>query len=203
MELNLQRRTVIGKKVAALRRRGLTPANLYGKGLASVALEVATADLNRLLTHADRNQVITLRVGASPAEVAMSYDVVVRETQREFGNGPVKHIDFYRINVNEAIEGQVAVQLVGEPALVASRGATLAPGHATLQVLALPGAMPSFIEVDTSGLTLEVEVLRAKDITLPAGVTLVSELETVLAQLIPNRTTESKDGAEAAEATPA
>ena len=40
-ELPVETREVTGKKVAALRRSGVLPANVYGKGLGSVSIQVS------------------------------------------------------------------------------------------------------------------------------------------------------------------
>ena len=39
-KLAVEKRTVLGKKVKTLRRDGLLPANVYGKGLSSVAVQL-------------------------------------------------------------------------------------------------------------------------------------------------------------------
>ena len=48
--LTAQPRTVIGKKVRALRRTGVTPLHLYGPGIASLALQADTRTLIQILT---------------------------------------------------------------------------------------------------------------------------------------------------------
>lgn len=65
MEVVAERRTVLGEKVAALRGQGLTPASLYGKGLASQALQLAAADLLLLLPTSPRNDIVTLHVAVA------------------------------------------------------------------------------------------------------------------------------------------
>ena len=40
IELAVTPRSVLGKKVKVLRRQGMTPANIYGHGLASEAVQV-------------------------------------------------------------------------------------------------------------------------------------------------------------------
>ena len=61
-ELTVEPREVIGKKVAQLRRAGILPANIYGHGLDSVSVQVATDALEKTLRAASANEVIDLKV---------------------------------------------------------------------------------------------------------------------------------------------
>jgi len=47
-----EERKVLGKEVKKLRREGLLPANVYGKNLASVALQVKLADFEEVFKEA-------------------------------------------------------------------------------------------------------------------------------------------------------
>ena len=46
VELTVAQRSVLGKKVKALRRSGITPANVYGHRIESQAVEVDTVTLS-------------------------------------------------------------------------------------------------------------------------------------------------------------
>ena len=61
-ELQVQPRVVVGKKVAALRRSGVTPANVFGHKLESTAVQADTAVLTRLLKGMTRNAIVNLKV---------------------------------------------------------------------------------------------------------------------------------------------
>ena len=62
IELAVRTRRVLGKRVQALRRQGLTPANLYGSGISSLALEVKTATLQQAMMKAGRNVPVALKI---------------------------------------------------------------------------------------------------------------------------------------------
>ena len=61
-ELTVEPRQITGKKVAQLRRMGQLPANVYGKGLESVSLQIATEQLVTTLKTMTANEVLDLRV---------------------------------------------------------------------------------------------------------------------------------------------
>ena len=60
--LGAARRTVLGKKVKALRRSGITPANVYGHKIESTAVQANTVDVVHLLRAAGRNAIIDLKI---------------------------------------------------------------------------------------------------------------------------------------------
>ena len=76
-ELEVSKREVIGKKVKLLRREGITPANLYGHGIDSMALQGDAKNLKQLLTKAGRTGLISLRI----ADAKTPRKVLIRELQ--------------------------------------------------------------------------------------------------------------------------
>jgi len=91
IDLVAERRETLGKKVRALRRRGLTPANLYGPGRESIPLQLETAALERALGRIRGPCRVWLAVpGEEPAAV------VIQEVQRDPRRGHLLHVDFYR-----------------------------------------------------------------------------------------------------------
>ena len=62
VELTVAQRSVLGKKVKALRRRGITPANIYGHRIDSQAVEVDSVTLVHTLKVLERNAILSLRI---------------------------------------------------------------------------------------------------------------------------------------------
>ncbi len=200
MELAAQPRTVIGKKLTALRREGLTPGNVFGKGMASTPVQLSTAVLERVLLHAGTNDVISLKVSAGPGAPAVIHDVILRHVERAPLTRQVLHADFFRVSASTAMEADVRAILVGEPPSVASKTAALVAAQTTFRVSGLPGLLPSSITVDLSEMT--ALQLRLKDITLPEGITLVSDPEAVFVNLVAVRGVAAPGAAAEAPASP-
>jgi large subunit ribosomal protein L25 len=55
-------RTVVGKKVASLRRQGILPATVYGKGVDNLTIQVNSREFGLLFRKAGRTGVITLEL---------------------------------------------------------------------------------------------------------------------------------------------
>lgn len=196
MDLRAEPRVVLGKKVAALRSRGLTPGNVYGPGIASQPVQVPTADLRRVLEATGRNDLVTLRVGVGPRP--QEHQVMVRRVDRSPVTGEILHVDFFRVPQDEPVTAEVDLVLVGEPEAVHLGAATLVHGQTTAHVSGLPQHLPSSIEVDIRGMT---GPLHLRDVPLPPGITLLSHPDTVVASLQPVRGVEvhAAPAAEAAE----
>ena len=60
--IEVARRDVLGKKVSQLRRSGLTPANLYGKHVDSVAIQFGSEEFRQFLRGHSRNEIIYLKI---------------------------------------------------------------------------------------------------------------------------------------------
>lgn len=178
MELLAEPRTVLGKRVAGLRRQGLTPASLYGKGLPSIAIQASTPGLNTLLRRASRNDVISLTVGST------TYPVVVRLVQRLSITQQVLHVDFMQVSTTESMLADVALNFVGIAPSVEAGTTTLLKTRDSIEVSGIASALPSSIQIDTSTWDDPAHHLKARDIPLPDGVTLMSDPDATVAMLV-------------------
>jgi large subunit ribosomal protein L25 len=175
VNLQAQERSERGKNAARrLRASGMTPAVLYGEGNeagGSTALAVPTKIVDYTLHHFGDNALynIDLDGGTSTARVV--------DAQRDPVSGVLVHVDFAPVNMSERIEVTVPITVVGEAPGV-EEGGVLQQVAYEIQVESLPGDIPQEITIDVSGLGMH-ENLTLGDLTLPEGVTLLSEPEAV------------------------
>jgi large subunit ribosomal protein L25 len=175
VDLQAQERSERGKNAARrLRASGMTPAVLYGEGNeagGSTALAVPTKIVDYTLHHFGDNALynIDLDGGTSTARVV--------DAQRDPVSGVLVHVDFAPVNMSERIEVTVPITVVGEAPGV-EEGGVLQQVAYEIQVESLPGDIPQEITIDVSGLGMH-ENLTLGDLTLPEGVTLLSEPEAV------------------------
>jgi large subunit ribosomal protein L25 len=172
-------RTVLGKAVSRLRREGILPANVYGRGLESTALQIASRDVRTLLHEHGVNTLINLQVSGE----AQPRSVVVRKVQRHPVSHQIEHVDFYQVDLSRPIQGAVPIVLVGEAPAVHTHKALLLQGADSVLIEALPAAMPSHVEVSVEGLTELDSLTTVADLQLPEGVTVLTAPEVVLAQI--------------------
>ena len=177
-------RTTLGKSVARLRRDGVLPANIYGRGVDSTAVQIATRDVQALLRTHGTNTLVNLQVAGESAPRS----VVVRGTQRHPVNQALQHVDFYQVDVNRTMQAHVTIVVTGEAPAIAMYKGVLIHGLDNVLVEGLPGQMPTHLEISVDGLAeLESEV-RVSDLSLPAGVSVLTPADIMLARVSAGRT---------------
>ena len=167
------------REARRLRRDGEVPGVLYGGDGESVSFAVNARELRQALQAS--GAVIELDVDGSGSPA------VLREAQRHPVRGDITHVDFVRVNLNVAIEAVVPVQVEGTDDCPGLRdGGVLDQPVREVTVLALPNEIPESVEVSVAGLVIG-ENASLEGISLPAGVELVDDPETVVASILAPR----------------
>jgi large subunit ribosomal protein L25 len=201
-ELTVTPREVLGKKVKALRRQGVIPANIYGRGLESTAVQVSTDELRHVLKTAGRNEIVYLRLDGDEPRPTF-----VKDVQHHPVADHILHVDFLQISLKEKVRLDVPIHLVGLPPAVDKYGGILVHGLDHVSVEALPTDVPSSIEADVSHLEEIDAAIHVSDLPIPEGVTLLTDPEQVVAKVSPpavevvveEEAEEGVEGEEAAE----
>lgn len=170
-------RTVLGKKVASLRRSGRLPANVYGKGIASQAVEIDAREFQRTIKGAGLRAMIQLSIDG---EKQPRY-VILRGMDRKGGTGEPIHIDFFQVDPEQPIQANVPLRLTGESPAVRDLAGTLLPGADMVAVRCTPLDIPDALEVDVSGLTGFDMSLTVADVKAPEGVEILTDPSVVVA----------------------
>ena len=205
MELEAQRRTIVGKKVRKLRREGLIPAVVYGYGLAKPqSITLTLREIERVYVQMGKSAIVRLRVEGGPFRSVLIHDVQFDHTHRY-----LTHVDFLAPNMNEALTVGVPLALVGEAPAVRTEDGILVQDLTEVQVSALPDRIPAALTLDVSHLTEISAQITAGDLELPEGVTLITPAGDVIvtvsqAQLVaedeePTATEEGVEGEAGAE----
>jgi large subunit ribosomal protein L25 len=202
VQLSVAPRDVLGKKVAALRRQGLTPANVYGRNLESRAVQVETVALTHLLRSAGRNVILDLRIEGEDSP----RPVMLRDVQRDPVTSRLLHVDFYQVSLTQKMRSEVPLILVGDAPAVAELGGILLQSLDNIMVEALPGDIPVHVEVDVSGLSRFDDAVHVRELPIdPTKVHVMTDAEIVVAKVAAPRlaAAEEAEEAAAAEAAPA
>ena len=187
-----------------LRRNGLIPGVLYGRGKNPHAFCIAERDLRKALTgaaglHAILDVVIEGQKTSHPS--------ILKDYQQDVITGRLAHIDLQEVRLDQPIHAQVVIELVGEAA-GSIEGGVLSQVTREINVEALPLEVPERIEVDVSPLQMG-DTLRLADVGLQEGVTYLDDPEetviatvTVPTQIVepePEEEEELEEGEELAE----
>ena len=168
-ELEAESRTDTGKGASRrLRHAGKIPAIVYGgdKEPQSVTLKHSEV-LKRLDHEAFYSHILTLNVDGKPNKT------ILRDMQRHPSKALIMHMDFFRVDENQAIRVQAPLHFVGDDVSPGVKAGGLVTHELTdVAIETLPKNLPEFIEVDISGLDIGDSV-HLSDLTMPEGVTLV------------------------------
>jgi len=194
--VNAQSRGELGKNAnRRLRAAGRIPGVVYATGKAAVSVSVSPKDIGAVLkSAAGENTIFDLELDGERRKV------ILQEYQVEPLRGQLLHADIYEVALDKPIEVKVPVELTGVPVGVKVQGGLLDFITRELEIVCLPALIPNKITVDVSELEIGKH-LRVGDVTLPEGVTFVSEPELVVAHVVVKRAEVVAEAA--AEAVPA
>ncbi len=165
-----------------LRREGLVPGVVYGGGDEPVAFQADARELRNALAHGGAVITLTLEGGKQAP-------VVLKDHQRHPVTGVTLHVDMLRVDLTQKINAVVVLELTGtEDAPGAKAGGVLEQIVRELNIEALPNEIPDAIVHDVS--TMEIgDTVVLEAVAMPAGVTLLDDLEATVATLTPPRLT--------------
>ena len=172
-----------------LRRENKLPGIVYGNDQAATPIVLDHNPIfYALRKEAFHSSVLTLNLDG------VDQLVVLRSFQLHPYKQQVLHIDFQRVDPNKPMNS---------PAVKISKG-LISHLVSFLEVHCLPKDLPEFIDVDLSNMTAQT-ILRASDLNLPAGVTVVEKPgeDTPIATVITDFKEEEADAAADAAAAAA
>ena len=153
-----------------LRRAAFVPAVVYGAGQAPESIQI---EHNTILLAAKHewffSSVLDLNVDGKVQKV------LVRDWQKHPFKQQMLHMDFLRINENEAIRVNVPIHFLNQEKSAAGKTAGVVISHNLneVEISCLPKDLPEFIELDLSGLK-PGDIVHLSELKLPANVEIVA-----------------------------
>ena len=161
-----------------LRAQGLVPGVLYGNGDEAHPFSVNERELRRVLT-GDHGTHAILDVVLPDGKKA--HHAVLKDYQLHPTKSRLLHVDLHEVRLDQPIQAQVAVELVGDAEGV-TMGGVLTQITREVNVEALPMAVPDRVELDVSGLGIG-DSLRVADLPAREGVKFLDDPDAVLASV--------------------
>jgi large subunit ribosomal protein L25 len=171
-----------------LRREGFVPGVVYAGGSEARPFQVRGREVEALL--GEGQALFDLEIeGSAPVPV------VVKEQQLHPVKGNLEHLDCMEVKLDEAIEAEVAIELVGaEDAPGVDEGGVLEHVTREITIEALPTEIPESIVADVSAMVIG-DTLQLSAVTAPPGVKFVADEpdEVTIATLTPPRVEEEPE----------
>ncbi len=167
--LQAKPRTVIGKQVKAMRREGLLPAVIYGRGFEPKVISLNYHDATRVLPGVSSSHLIEVEIEGQP------HTVLVRERQFHPVTDNMLHVDFQEISMTERLRTTVSIILDGDVPAVKNYNGVIVTGQEELEVECLPEDLPERITVDMSVLKNIGDAIYVRDLVLSSKVDVLTD----------------------------
>jgi large subunit ribosomal protein L25 len=173
-QLTVTVRTETGKGASRrARRAGKIPAVLYGHGADPQHLELPGHDFAAVLRHAGTNAVLTLDI-AGKEQLALTKAIDIHPIRRT-----IQHADLLVVRRGEKVVVEVSVIVEGE----AASGTLITQETNTIEIEAEALSIPENFKVSVEDAEPGTQ-FTAGQISLPAGVTLISDPEMLVVNVV-------------------
>ena len=191
-KLSVAVRTRTGKGASRqARREGKVPAVLYGHGADPQHLELNARDYAAVLRHSGTNAVLALDINGTE-QLALTKSLSIHPVRRN-----IEHVDLIVIRRGEKVTVEVAVTIEGD----AASGTLVTQDASTIEIEAEALSIPDGLTVSVEGVEEGTQIL-AGQVELPSGVTLVSDPDMLVVNIVAAPTAEdleSEGGGESVE----
>lgn len=178
-QLQAQLREITGKRVKRLRDEQKLPANVYGPGIESTAVQLSSPEFRRILRSAGETELINLAVKGEDEP----RPVLISEVQMDPVKDLILHVDFYQVDLSQKVEVGVPLEFIN--ADKANKKGIVLELVGELAVEAYPDKIPPEITVDLSVLQEIDQTINVADLEVPEGVEIKAEPEELVAKLNP------------------
>jgi large subunit ribosomal protein L25 len=180
--LKAEKRKILGQKVKTLRKEGVLPANIYGKKVKSLAIQVPLNEFEKIYKEAGETGIIELAVDSSKKPV------LINNVQMNPVTDVPIHVDFLQVDLKEKVTAEVPIDFIGESPAEKSGLGTVVQHMNEVEVEALPTNLPEKFEVDLSKLTEVDKTILVKDLDVDTKkVEIKSDLKQILVKVEPLR----------------
>lgn len=158
-----------------LRQSGKVPAILYGHKRSAVSLEVDPKEIFRILhSQSGENTIFVLSVPGQD-----KVNCLIKEFQLEPVSHRLLHADFYEVAMDQTLEVDVPLEIVGEAYGVKTEGGLIDIVHREIHIECLPADIPEHIVVDVTEMKIG-DLVRIKDLKVSDKIKILDDPETVV-----------------------
>lgn len=175
--LKLQERTVVRKQLAALRADGLVPAVIHNHGAQSIYVMAPAQEIGKIYKEAGKHHPLHLVVGEQ------KFLALIKDAHYHPAKRRLDHLVFQAIRQDEKVEAEVPIHLEGE--IPAEKvGLMVLRQLDAVQIEALPKDLIDDIKVDATKLAEIGDQIIVSDLTVPEGVTILTEPDHPIARVV-------------------
>jgi len=181
ISLKVEKRKVLGKKVKKLRKEGILPANIYGKNIKSLAVQVSLKDFLPAYKKVGETGIIEIKIEGEKA----SRHALIHNVQKDPLSDQPLHADFHQVSLTEKITANIPIELTGESPAVQQKLGVLIQPLSEVEVEALPTDLPEQFTIDISNLKEVDQAITVGDLKPPSGVKILTSEKEILVKISP------------------
>ncbi|MFH0891954.1 MAG: 50S ribosomal protein L25 [Candidatus Falkowbacteria bacterium] len=190
-DIKLDAQTRAEGSATKLRSEGFVPAVVYGSGSENKNIGIKKVQLEKIYARLGETSLIDLKIDNGEA-----LKVIIKDTQKDPLRNNITHIDFYVVDMKKPIDVTLPLRFTGEAKAVKELGGTLVTNLDAIEVRCLPGDLMESFDVDLSILNTFEDSINVRDLKLPAGIEILSNLDGVVASVIMPQVEEPEKPAE-------
>lgn len=177
--LKVSEREKFGRKVSQLRHAGLIPANIFGNGVKSQAIQVESTLFHKIFSSAGETGIIELVVAGK----TKPRHTLVSEIQYDPITDKIVHVDFRQVKLTEKITANIPVEVEGESPAVKDLGGVFMLNLDEIEVEALPQDLPEHFLIKLGNLVAIGDTITVADLKTSEKVTIKLEDDVLVASI--------------------
>lgn len=180
LKIKAEKRKTTGRKVKKLREKGILPANIYGKKVKSLSVQVPLEDFLKTFEEVGETGLVTLQVNGE------TRPVLIHNVQTDPITDVPIHADFLQVNLKEKVTATVPVETAGEVPAEKTGTGIMVQQISEVEVEALPTDLPEKFVVDVSKLAEVDDAILVKDLAVDRDKTkILADPEEIVVKIEP------------------
>ena len=191
--LKADKRKLQGRKVKRLRKEGILPANIYGKKVKSLSIQVSLKDFEKAYKEVGETGLLQVEVENKKRPV------LIHGVQIDPVTEVVLHADFHQVDLSQKVTANVPIDTMGGAPAEKQGLGTVVMQLDEVEVEALPADLPEKFVVDLSELKEVNQAVYVKELLVDKKVTIKDDSEAIIVKVEPLRKEEEEELPEVAE----
>src|SRR3990167_2875239 len=129
IELQAQKRELIGRSQNSLRKDGFLPSVIYGHNFKPLPIQIKYSDFEKVFKKAGESTLINLKINDKEEPA------VIKDIQKDPVSDKIIHADFYKVNLKEKIKAKIPLVLIGESEAVRAGGISFITAGSSLSLI--------------------------------------------------------------------
>ena len=201
VSLDLEIRTIEGKKVYKLRKDDIVPGVVYGDGIKPTNVQVPLSELSKVIKQVGKHTPLNITLNKKKSLA------LIKTISYEPAKHLLQNVAFQIVNQNEKVETEVPIKLIGLGKSPAEKlGLIIMQAIESIAIKAKPADLVNSLEVSVEQLADADDKILLKDVKLPKGIEYADadqDMELAVANVYEPGKLEAENAVSTPEAAPA